>query len=70
MGLLDLGIGQKDPKVSPEDLGSGLLQKAAGALSGRALQLKQQECNAYGMDVHPESGACVRRTSSEPLLDE
>jgi len=70
MGLLDLGTGQKDPKVSPDDLGTGTLQKAASSLTGRALQLKQQECNVYGMDADPSTGACVRRSSAEPALDE
>jgi len=69
MGLLDLGLGG-DTEVAPEDLGSGGLKQAAQQLSGRDLQLKQQECNVYGMIYDELAGKCVRLESSEPALDE
>jgi len=68
MGLLDLGIGG-DKTVDPDELGTGTLRDAAQTLTGRDLQLKQQECAAYGMEYSESAGKCQKIDSSEPSLD-
>lgn len=57
MGLLDIG------------LGSGLADQAAQKLSGRELQLKEQECSALGMEYDAENDSCREVSQSEPQLD-
>lgn len=61
MGLLDIGL--------ENNLGSGMADKAAQKLSGREKQLKEQECQALGMEFNSETGTCVKPGSYEPTLE-
>jgi hypothetical protein len=59
--LLNIGL--------DKHLGSGMADKAAQTIAKQPLRLKEQECQALGMEYDPEADTCRKVSTSEPRLD-